>query len=181
MQLVGLKSVHAGEPLPKGVKDDGAATLMAAYQEIMKPYKGGISFNFSNPTSNKFYREGEALPFFTMVDPTSGEKTLNWTVADFDDADDKDEQGKILKASTMTFYFGTDEPAKGEVYEGTKGFVFETASGKSIAFARLRYSATLAGGINDGDPLQISVSAEVLNPAEGGVAWWPIDTPAFKE
>lgn len=180
MQLVGLKSVHAGEPLPKGVKDDGAAALMAEYIEIMKPYKGGISLNFSNPSSNKFYREGEALPFFSMVDPTSGEKNITWNVADFDDIDEKDAQGNILKESTMTFYFGTTEPLKGEVYEGTKGFVFETASGKSIAFARLKYSATLSGGINDSDPLQISVTAEVLTPAEGGVAWWPIDTPKWE-
>lgn len=167
MQLVGLKSVHAGEPLPKGVKDAGAAALMAEYTEIMKPYKGGISCNFSNPSYNKFYREGEAVPFFAKVDPTSGEKNITWNVADFDE-------------TTLAFYFGTTEPLKGEVYEGTKGFVFETASDKSIAFARLKYSATLAGGINDSDPLQISVSAEVLTPAEGGVAWWPIDTPKWE-
>lgn len=175
MQLVGLKSVHAGAPLPKGVKDSGAAALMAEYKEIMKPYKGGISLNFSNPSSNKFYREGEALPFFSMVDPTTGEKNISWNVADFDDVDSD------AKDSTMTFYFGKTEPAKGEVYEGVKGFVFETGSGKSIAFARLKYSATLAGGINDADPLQISVTAEVLTPEEGGVAWWPIETPKFNE
>ena len=171
MQLVGLKSVFAGAPLPKGVKDSGAVDLMKQYVEIKKPYKGGITLNFSNPTSNKFYREGEALPFASMVDPTSGEKTITWNVADFDDKDDE------LVKSTMTFYFGETEPARGEVYEGEKGFVFVTKTGASIAFARLRYSATLAGGINDSDPMQISVSAEVLTPSEGGYAWWPIETP----
>lgn len=166
MQLVGLKSVHAGAPLPKGVTDEGAANLMAQYVEIKKPYKGGVSFNFSNPSSNKFYREGDAMPFASIVDPTTGESTIEWSVADFDE-------------ETAKFYFGTTEPDRGEVYEGEKGFVFESKTEKSIAFARLRYSAILSGGISDSDPVQISVKAEVLNPAEGGRAWWPIDTPTF--
>jgi hypothetical protein len=175
MQLVGLKSVHAGAPLPNGVKDSGAAALMAEYKEIMKPYKGGVSFNFSNPSSNKFYREGDAMPFAAIVDPTTGESTISWNIADFDDVDTE------TKQSTMTLYFGVEEPARGEVYENEMGFVFETKTGKTIAFARLRYSAILSGGINDSDPVQISVTAEVLTPENGGVAWWPIDTPSFKE
>lgn len=166
MQLVGLKSVHAGAPLPKGVTDEGAAALMAQYVEIKKPYKGGVTFTFSNPSSNKFYREGEAMPFASIVDPTTGESTIEWNVADFDE-------------ETTKFYFGTTEPDRGEVYEGEKGFVFESKTDKSIAFARLRYSAILSGGISDSDPMQISVKAEVLTPAEGGRAWWPIDTPTF--
>ena len=175
MQLVGLKSVHAGAPLPKGVLDDGAAALMAKYTEIMKPYKGGVTFNFSSPSSNKFYREGEAMPFAAIVDPTTGESSISWNIADFDDVDTE------TKKSTMTLYFGTEEPKRGETYENEMGFVFETKTGKSLAFARLRYSATLSGGINDSDPVQIAVTAEVLAPTEGGVAWWPIDTPAFAE
>lgn len=173
MQLVGLKAVYVGDPLPKGVKDEGAAALMAKFTKIMQPYKGGVSTNFSNPSSTKFYREGESNPFFAIFDPTSGEKALTWNVADFDDVDEG------TKLSTMSFYFGVEEPENGEMYEGEKAFVFVTESGKSLAFARLKYAATLTGGLNTSDPLQISVSAEVLAPSEGGVAWWPIDTPDF--
>lgn len=176
MQLVGLKAVYVGDPLPKGVKDEGAATLLAKFTKIAQPYKGGVNTNFSNPTATKFYREGESNPFFAIFDPTTGEKQLSWTVADFDDVDTE------TKTSTMSFYFGTTEPAKGEMYEGVKAFAFVTESGKTLAFARLKYAATLSGGLNTSDPLQISVTAEVLAPAEGGVAWWPIETPtAFTE
>lgn len=167
-QLVGLKSIHAGEPLPKGVKDTGAEALLKALKKITQPYSGGVTFNFSNPTSNKFYREGEAEPFFSMRDPTSGTKEITLNIADFDD-------------DTMEFYFGTTEPAAGKLYEGEKAFVFDTESGFSIAFARLKYTASLTGGLSSSDPLQIAVSAEVLAPTEGGVAWWPIPTPAYTE
>ena len=124
MQLVGLKSCHAGNPLPKGVKGTGAEELLKALKKITQPYQGGVTFNFSNPTSNKFHREGEADPFFSMRDPTTGSKEVTWNVADFDD-------------DTLGFYFGTTEPAKGELYEGEKAFVFDAESGGSIAFARL--------------------------------------------
>lgn len=166
MQLVGLKSCHAGNPLPKGVKDPGATTLIAALTKITQPYQGGVTFNFSNPNSNKFYREGEVDPFYSMRDPTSGSKEVTWNVADFDD-------------DTLAFYFGTTEPAEGKLYEGEKAFVFDAESGASIAFARLKYTAVLSGGMNTSDPLQIAVSADVLAPAEGGVAWWPIATPTY--
>ena len=82
MQLVGLNSCHAGAPLPKGVKDAGATALLKALTKITQPYNGGVTFNFSNPTSNKFYREGEADPFFSMRDPTSGTKEITWNVAE---------------------------------------------------------------------------------------------------
>lgn len=173
MQLVGLKAMYAGAPLPKGVKDEGAAELMKAYTKLMQPYKGGINTNFSNPTATKFYREGESNPFAAIFDPTSGEKKVSWLVADFDDEDTE------TKESTMTFYFGKTEPDAGEIYEGEKGFVFVTETGKSLAFARLKFAATLSGGLNTSDPMQISVEAEVLAPEEGGRAWWPIDTPSF--
>lgn len=166
MQLVGLKSCHAGNPLPKGVKDAGASALLVALTKITQPYQGGITFNFSNPTSNKFHREGEADPFFSMRDPTTGSKEVAWNVADFDD-------------DTLAFYFGTTEPAEGKLYEGEKAFVFDAESGASIAFARLKYTAVLSGGMNTSNPLQIAVSADVLAPAEGGVAWWPIATPPY--
>ena len=182
MQLVGLKAIYVGNVLPRGVKaaatsegNDSALDMMKKFTRIMQPYKGGISTNFSNPSSTKFYREGESNPFFAIFDPTSGEKSLTWNVADFDDADDDQ------KLSTMSFYFGKEAPAKGEMYEGEKAFVFVTESGKSLAFARLKYAATLTGGLNTSDPLQIAVSAEVLAPPQGGVAWWPIDTPEFDE
>lgn len=141
---------------------------MAAFKRIKQPYNGGVTFNFSNPTSNKFYREGEADPFFAMRDPTSGSKEITWNVVDFDD-------------DTLEFYFGTTEPTEGKLYEGEKAFVFDTKSGASIAFARLKYTASLGGGLNTSDPLQIQVSADVLAPSEGGVAWWPIQTPEYTE
>lgn len=166
MQLVGLESCYVGNPLPKGVKDAGAAELMKEFTQIKQPYQGGINFNFSNPTSNKFYREGEADPFFSMRDVTSGSKEITWNVADFDN-------------ETLAFYFGTTEPEKGQLYEGEKAFVFDTKSGASIAFARLKYTAILGGSLNSSDPLQIQVSADVLAPEEGGVAWWPITTPEY--
>lgn len=168
MQLVGLNSCHAGNPLPKGVKDTSAEELLKALTKITQPYNGGINFNFSNPTSNKYYREGEADPFFSIRDPTSGTKEITWNVADFDEV-------------TLKFYFGTTEPEKGELYEGEKAFVFDSKSGGSMAFARLKYTASLTGGLNTSDPLQIAVSADVLAPAEGGYAWWPIATPEYTE
>lgn len=167
MQLVGLESCYAGAALPKGVKDTGAAALMAKFKKIQQPYNGGVTFNFSAPTSNKFHREGEADPFFSMRDVTSGTKELTWNVADFDD-------------DTLKFYFGTTEPAEGKLYEGVAGFVFNAKSGASIAFARLKFTAVLGGSMNSSDPLQIQVSADVLAPEEGGVAWWPIPTPTFE-
>ena len=168
MQLVGLNSCHAGNPLPKGVKGTGAEELLKALKKITQPYNGGVTLNFSNPTSNKFYREGESDPFFSMRDPTSGGKEITWTVADFDDA-------------TLEFYFGTAGPAKGELYEGTKACVFDSKSGGSLAFARLKYTASLTGAMNTTDPVQIAVSADVLAPEQGGVAWWPITTPEYTE
>lgn len=168
MQLVGLKSCHAGNPLPKGVKGIGAEALLKALTKITQPYQGGVTFNFSNPTSNKFYREGEADPFFSVRDPTSGSKEVTWNVADFDD-------------DTLEMYFGTTEPAEGKLYEGEKAFVFDAESGASIAFARLKYTASLSGSLNTSDPLQIVVSADVLAPEQGGIAWWPIATPEYTE
>lgn len=168
MQLVGLKSCHAGNPLPKGVKETGAEALLKALTKITQPYQGGVTFNFSNPTSNKFYREGEADPFFSMRDPTSGSKEVTWNVADFDD-------------DTLEMYFGTTEPAEGKLYEGEKAFVFDAESGASIAFARLKYTASLSGSLNTSDPLQIAVSADVLAPEQGGIAWWPIATPEYTD
>lgn len=168
MQLVGLKSCHAGNPLPKGVKGTGADALLKALTKITQPYQGGVTFNFSNPTSNKFYREGEADPFFSIRDPASGSKEVTWNVADFDD-------------DTLEMYFGTTEPAEGKLYEGEKAFVFDAESGASIAFARLKYTASLSGSLNTSDPLQIAVSADVLAPEQGGIAWWPIATPEYTE
>ena len=54
-QIIGLKAVHAGNPLPKGVKDAGAADLMKAFTKISQPYNGGVSTNFAIPSSNDFY------------------------------------------------------------------------------------------------------------------------------
>jgi hypothetical protein len=174
MQLVGLKEIRVGEPLTRGVKapesttgaKDSAEELIKAFKKVKQPFQGGITFNFSNPTSQKYYREGQADPFFAIKDPTSGSKELSWNVADFDD-------------DTLTFYFGTKSPEVGRLYEGRKAFVFVAESGSSLAFANLKYAASLTGGMNTGAPAQIAVTAEVLTPDDGGYSWWPIATPTF--
>ena len=166
VQIVGLKSCRAGDPLPKGVKDAGAADLIKALTQITQPYDGGITTNFTIPTNAEFRREGEADPFFSMRDPSTGSKELTWTVADFDD-------------DTLAFYFGGEDAVEGDIYEDEKAFAFDAKSGKTIVFARLKYVATLTGGINKSAPLQISVSATVLAPAEGGKSWGVIPTPVY--
>lgn len=167
MQIVGCKAIYVGAPLPKGVKDEGALELMKAYKRIQQPYNGGISTNFSMPSSNDFFREGETDAFYSAYDPTTGSKELSWNVADFDD-------------ETLNFYFGETEPDEGIMYEGIKGFVFVSESGGAIAFARLKYVAQLGGSINKTDPLQIQVSAKVLAPENGGRAWYPLkEVPEF--
>lgn len=165
MQIVGLDEIRVGDILTEGVKSTSASTAIPKFLKLKQPYQGGITFNFTNPTSSKFYREGQADPFFTMKDPTSGSKDITWNVADFDE-------------DTLAFYFGTTEPEQGKLYEGNKAFVFVAKSGASLAFANLKYSATLTGGMSTSDPLQIAVSAEVLAPTSG-YAWWPITTPTF--
>lgn len=166
VQVVGLKSCRAGDPLPKGVGDTGAADLIKAFAQITQPYDGGITANWTIPTNTEFRREGEVDPFFSMRDPSTGSKELTWTVADFDD-------------DTKAFYFGGEDAVEGEVYEGEKAFAFDAKSGKTIVFARLKYVATLTGNINKSTPLQISVSATVLAPAGGGKSWDVISTPAY--
>jgi hypothetical protein len=167
MQLVGLKSIHVGEPLASGITSSTASTV-ASFAAIKQPYKGGVSTNFTTPSKTEFYREGEDSPFYAAYDATTGSKELSWTCADFDDA-------------TMNFYFGTTEPEEGKMYEGVKAFVFDSNSGGSLAFARLKYIAQLSGSLNSTDPLQISVSATVLAPENGGRAWGPITTPDYSK
>lgn len=166
IQIVGLKACRAGSPLPKGVSDAGATALIKALSQITQPYDGGITANWTIPTNTEFRREGEVDPFFSMRDPSTGSKELTWTVADFDD-------------DTKTFYFGGADAVEGEVYEGEKAFAFDAKSGKTIVFARLKYVATLTGNINKNTPLQISVSATVLAPTEGGKSWDVITTPEY--
>lgn len=166
VQVVGLKSCRAGDPLPKGVKDAGAVDLIKSFTQITQPYDGGITVNWTIPTDTGFRREGEVDPFFSMRDPSTGSKELTWTVADFDD-------------DTKTFYFGGEDAVEGEVYEGEKAFAFDAKTGKTTVFARLKYVATLTGNINKSTPLQISVSATVLAPTEGGKSWDVIATPTY--
>lgn len=166
MQFVGLNKVYAGAPLPNGVKDAGATAAMQAWSKITQPYQGGVTANFSMPTSNDFYREGEAEPFYSAVDSTTATKEITYEVADMDDA-------------TMEFYFGTTEPEEGKIYEGVKGFAFVSKSGVTMAFARLKYIAILTGAMNSTEPMRISVSAKVLAPEKGGVAWWPLQGDIF--
>lgn len=166
IQMVGLKACRAGNPLPKGVKGTGAADLIKAFAQITQPYDGGITANWSIPSNTEFRREGEVDPFFSIRDPSSGSKELTWTVADFDD-------------DTLAFYFGDEDVAEGGVFEGEKAFAFDGKTGYTIVFARLKYVATLTGNINKGTPLQISVSATVLAPTEGGKSWGVIPTPAY--
>lgn len=167
-QFVGLEAVYVGDPLPKGVTDEGAAALFAKFKKTAQPLNGGITFNFSNPTSNKWHREGEADPFVSLRDPTSGSKEVTWNIVDFDD-------------ETLEFYFGTTAPDEGKLYEGEKAFVFVSKTNASIAFACMKFTAALSGGLNTSDPLQIAVTADVLAPEQGGKSWWPIETPKFEE
>lgn len=163
---IGLKACRAGNPLPKGVAATGALELIKAFTKITQPYDGGITLNWSVPSQTEFRREGEVDPFFALRDSSSGSKEITWTVADFDD-------------NTKDFYFGGEDAVEGQVYEGEKAFAFDTMSGNTIVFARLKYVATLTGNLNKSTPLQISVSATVLAPTEGGTSWDVITTPAY--
>lgn len=166
MQIVGLNSVHVGEPLPKGVSDSGADALIKAFKKIQQPYKGGVQLNFAVPSKNEFYREGEDSPFYSEYDATTATKEVTWSVADWDD-------------ETLEFYFGTTEPEQGKMYEGEKAFAFDGNSGGTMVFARLKFVAVPSGAFNSTDPLVANVTATVLAPAEGGRAWKPIVTPTY--
>lgn len=166
-QLVGLKSIHVGSVLTDGVTATDAAEAMKAFTKITQPYQGGVSTNFAMPSSNEFFRENETSPFWSAIDTSSATKKLTWEVADFDDA-------------TLQFYFGTTEAEEGTIYEGVSAFVFDTKSGYSVAFARLKYVATLTGTMSASEPLRISVEATVLAPTKGR-AWWPIVTPEYSD
>lgn len=162
-QLVGLTSVRVGEPIKTGITGSEAITGL---MKITQPYQGGVTTNFAIPSSTEFFRENETDPFYSAVDPTSATKKLTWEVADFDE-------------NTLAFYFGTTEAESGTIYEGIKAFAFDTKSGYTLAFARLKYVATLTGAMNTGEPLRISVEATVLAPETSGKAWWPVATPTY--
>ena len=166
--IVGLTSVHVGEPLPKGVLDSGAATLIAKWKKITQPYQGGVTTNFSLPSSTEFYRENEADPFYSASDGSTATKKLSWEVADFDD-------------DTLEFYFGKSEIVSGQMYEGVKGFAFDNKGGVSMVFSRLKYVAIPTGAMNSSEPLRISVEATILAPEDGGAGWYPVETPEYAE
>jgi hypothetical protein len=166
-QIVGLKSIHVGSVLVNGVSAPDAADEMKAFAKITQPYQGGVSTNFAMPSSNEFFREDQTSPFWSAIDTSSATKKLTWEVADFDD-------------DTLKFYFGTTEAEEGTIYEGVSAFVFDAKSGFSVAFARLKYVATLTGTMSATEPLRISVEATVLAPTKGK-AWWVIPTPAYTE
>jgi hypothetical protein len=164
-QLVGLKSIHVGSVLTTGVTGTGAADAMKAFTAITQPYQGGVATNFVMPSSNEFFRENQTSPFWSAIDTASATKKLTWEVADFDDA-------------TLQFYFGTTESEEGTIYEGESAFVFDAKSGFSVAFARLKFVATLTGSMSASEPLRISVEATVLAPTSGK-PWWVISTPEY--
>lgn len=166
--IIGLTSIHVGDPLPNGAKHTGAAALVAAWQKITQPYQGGVQTNFTLPTSTEFFRENEADPFYSASDASTATKKLTWEVADFDD-------------DTLQFYFGTTEIESGMLYEGVKGFAFDAKGGVSMVFARLKYVALITGGMNATEPLRISVEATVLGPENGGAGWYPMATPSYTE
>lgn len=166
--IVGLTSIHVGEPLAKGVKASNAATEVASWKKITQPYAGGISTNFSLPSSTEFFRENEADPFYSASDGSTATKKLTWEVADWDD-------------ETLKFYFGTTEIEEGALYEGVKGFAFDAKGGVSMVFARLKYVAIPTGSMSSGEPLRISVEATILAPEDGGAAWYPMATPSYND
>lgn len=164
--IVGLTSIHVGEPLPNGVKDSGATALVAKWKKITQPYQGGVSTNFSLPSSTEFFRENEADPFYSASDGSTATKKLTWEVADWDD-------------ETLQFYFGTTEIEEGKLYEGVKGFAFDNKGGVSMVFARLKYVAIPTGAMSASEPLRISVEATILAPENGGAGWYPMETPDY--
>lgn len=166
--IVGLVSIHVGDPLPKGAKDSGAAELVKAWKKITQPYQGGVQTNFTLPSSTEFFRENEADPFYSASDGSTATKKLTWEVADWDD-------------ETLKFYFGEEEIEEGKLYEGVKGFAFDAKGGVSMVFARLKYVAIPTGNMASSEPLRISVEATILGPTEGGAGWYPIETPEYKE
>lgn len=164
-QIVGLKSIHVGAPIANGITE-AIKTDAANFEAIKQPYQGGVTTNFSMPSTTELFREGETSPFWAAVDATSASKKLTWEVVDFDE-------------KTLEFYFGTNEVENGTIYEGVNSFIFDSNSGMSLAFARLKYVAILTGSFNATEPLRISVEATVLAPENGGKAWWPITTPSY--
>lgn len=160
-RVVGLKACRVGDPIATGANVEA----IKSFTKIFQPYNGGITLNWSIPSETPFYDEGSDVPFFSLRDPSTGSKEITWTVANFD-------------AATRAFYFGTTDST---FYEGEKAFAFDTLSKTTIIFARLKYVATLTGGINKSDPLQISVSATVLAPTTSGKAWDVVDTPEYTD
>lgn len=165
MQLVGLKAVYFGEPLADGIT---STTDYSKFTKFTQPYQGGITLNFSLPSSTKWHREGEKLPAQTLRDATSGEQKLTWNTMDYDE-------------NTKNFYFGDTVADKNDVFEREKAAVFVSESGASIVFARLKIVSTPGGGLNaTGDPLLISSEADVLAPSNAnatGLGWDVIATP----
>lgn len=164
-QLVGLTSVRVSDPIATGITGSEAIKDL---KKITQPYQGGVTTNFSMPSSTEFFRENQTEPFYSATDPASATKKLTWEVADFDD-------------DTLEFYFGTTEVESGTIYEGIKAFAFDSRSGYTLAFARLKYVAILTGSMNTSEPLRISVEATVLAPETSGKAWWPVPTPTYTE
>lgn len=165
MQLVGLKAVYFGEPLADGITP---TTDYSKFEKFTQPYQGGITLNFSLPTSTKWHREGEKLPAQTLRDATSGEQKVAWNTMDYDEA-------------TKNFYFGDSVADKNDVFEREKAAVFVSESGASIVFAHLKIVSTPGGGLNaTGDPLLINSEADVLAPTNAnatGLGWDVITTP----
>lgn len=163
MQLVGLKAVYYGDPLENGVSGDND---FSTFTKLKQPYQGGISLNFSLPTSKKWHREGEKLPAQTLRDATSGEQKVTWNTMDYDE-------------DTKNFYFGDSEEDRSDVFEREVSAVFVGESGASLVFARLKIVSTPGGGMNaTGDPVLIQSEADVLAPTSGkGLGWDVIATP----
>lgn len=164
MQLVGLKAVYFGAPLADGVTE---AADYSKFKKYKQPYQGGITLNFSLPSSKKWHREGEKLPAQTLRDATSGEQKVTWNTMDYDQ-------------ETKDFYFGDTVEEKSDVFEREVAAVFVAESGASIVFARLKIVSTPGGGMNaTGDPVLIQSEADVLAPTGGkGLGWDVITTPA---
>lgn len=163
MQLVGLKAVYFGDPFADGVN---ASTDYSKMEKFTQPYQGGITLNFTLPSSKKWHREGEKLPAQTLRDATSGEQKVTWNTMDYD-------------KKTKDFYFGDSDEEKSDVFEREVSAVFVGESGASLVFARLKIVSTPGGGMNaTGDPVLIQSEADVLAPTSGkGLGWDVIDTP----
>ncbi len=176
-QLVGLKEIRYGSPLPDGIltETDGmtlteaAQTLIKAWKPLTQPYQGGVTINATRPTSNKWYKEGAKYPAQSLRDPSSGGMTATWRTMDYD-------------TKTKAFYFGETSKERADVFEREVGVAFISESGPMCIAARMKITSIPGGGLaSSGDPLLIDSEGEILAPVNGGIGWDVVNPITFSD